>query len=92
MLAAVCDRDTLIVLRGAWQKPPPGRRAGNPAGATRRSAVPHFVHCVSLAYTDTQEIGTEAEVVAVVVEGTGTLTIQGVYIDGETYNHTVAEL
>jgi len=30
--------------------------------------------------------------VAVVVEGTGTLTIQGVYIDGETYNHSVAEL
>ena len=62
------------------------------SGATRRSAVPHFVHCVSLAYEDTQDDGNEAEVVAVVVEGSGSCTVQGVWIDGNQFEHTVAEL
>ena len=90
LLASHFGTDSLLVLRGAWQPPPPGRRAGNPAG--RRSAVPLFVHCVSLAYTDATRAGKEAEVVAVVVEGSGTRTIHGTWIDGSSFDHTVAEL
>ena len=89
LLASLVEADSLLVLRGAWQPQPPGRRAGNPAG--RRSAVPLFVHCVSLAYGDATSAGKEAEVVAVVVEG-GTRTIQGTWIDSSSFDHTVAEL
>ena len=87
LLASLVDVDSLLVLRGAWTA---NRRAGNPAG--RRSAVPLFVHCVSLAYGDATRAGKEAEVVAVVVEGSGTRTIQGTWIDGSSFEHTVAEL
>ena len=90
LLASLVEADSLLVLRGAWQPQPPGRRAGNPAG--RRSAVPLFVHCVWLAYGDTTRAGKEAEVVAVVVEGSGTRTIQGTWIDGSSFDHAVAEL
>ena len=90
LLASLAEADTLLVLRGAWQPQPPGRRAGNPAG--RRSAVPLFVHCVSLAYQDASRAGKEAEVVAVVVEGAGTRSIQGTWIDGSAFEHAVAKL
>ena len=53
--------------------------------------APPATACVSLAYGDATRAGKEAEVVAVVVEG-GTRTIQGTWIDGSSFDHTVAEL
>ena len=89
-LARLVEDTTLLVLRGAWPSQHPGCRAGNPAG---RGFTAHlFVDCVSLAYDDASRACKAAQVIAVVVEGGGTGSIQGRWSDGSSFEHAVAEL
>lgn len=89
-LSFLFETDCMLVLRGGYKSQPAGQRAGNPAD--RRSAVPLFVHSVWHAYADATRAGREAEVATMVIECSDIPSIQGTWIDGDSFAHAVVAL